>query len=79
MKHSKKIKKFLSKEVADFVKVYWKSELARRGNSIDKGKQRAVKTQTKNGRKITSMGDPMIEALGRSSSQRISRIVDMAK
>ena len=76
MKHSKKIKKFLSKEVADFVKVYWKSELARRGNSIDKGKQRAVKTQTKNGRKITSMGDPMIEALGRSSSQRISRIVD---
>ena len=77
MKHSKKIKKFLSKEVADFVKVYWKSELARRGNSIDKGKQRAIKTQTQNGRKITSMGDPMIEALGRSSSQRISRIVDM--
>ena len=76
MKHSKKIKKFLSNEVADFIKVYWKSELARRTKSITLG-QRAKKRISPNGRKIVSQGDPMIEALGRSSSQRISRIVDM--
>tara|TARA_B100000214_G_C23894178_1_gene593259 strand:+ start:118 stop:726 length:609 start_codon:yes stop_codon:yes gene_type:complete len=75
MKHSKKIKKFLSNEVADFIKVYWKSELARRTKSITLG-QRAKKRISPNGRKIVSQGDPMIEALGRSSNQRISRIVD---
>ena len=76
MKHSIKIKKFLSREVADFIKVYWKSELARRGRSkVDNGKQRVIKRGSQNGRKIVSQGDPMVEALGRSSSQRISRIV----
>ena len=75
MKHSKKIKKFLSNEIADFIKVYWKSELARRTKSITLG-QRAKKRISPNGRKIVSQGDPMIEALGRSSNQRISRIVD---
>ena len=75
MKQSKKIKKFLSNEVADFIKVYWKSELARRTKSITLG-QRAKKRISPNGRKIVSQGDPMIEALGRSSNQRISRIVD---
>ena len=75
MKHSKKIKKFLSNEIADFIKVYWKSELARRKGNITLG-ERAKKRISPNGRKIVSQGDPMIEALGRSSNQRISRIVD---